>query len=183
MISKLKITFAAALLCIAMPALAVMDDNDHHPAKDGSAHQDHHNFEQHLKYRLNKLSNRLEIKASQEAAWEEYAKSVEALAEHHEKKPEENADAATISRERADRATEFAQKLTKIADSTSKLQTVLTEDQQKVFNQVTRHSQHHRKCRGWKGHRDFNHEWHHKINEKEVHAKGAHAKETQDKTK
>jgi len=166
MTSKLKIACAAALLCIAMPALAAMDDHDGHPSKDGSAYQEH-GFEHHLKARLNKLSERLEIKASQQAVWEEYAKSVEMLAEHHENKPGADADAATISRDRAERATEFAQKLTKVADATSKLQAVLTDDQKKIFNQISHHSHHHERGQGWENHRDSDREWSHGEHDKD----------------
>lgn len=92
----------------------------------------------HMKDRLDKLAERLELKSSQQAAWGEFAKSVEMLAERNVKKPSDDADAATISRYRAERATEFAKKLTSIADATAKLQKVLTEDQRKILNQASR---------------------------------------------
>ena len=91
---------------------------------------------EHIKVRLDKLAERLEIKASQQAAWGEFAKSVEMLAERSVKKPNDDADAATISRYRAEMATEFAKKLTKIADATAKLQKALNEDQRKILNQA-----------------------------------------------
>jgi hypothetical protein len=94
------------------------------------------NMHEHMKVRLDKLAARLEIKSSQQAVWEEFAKSVEMLAERNAKKPNDDADAATISRYRAERATEFANKLTKIADATAKLQAALSEDQRKVLNQT-----------------------------------------------
>jgi hypothetical protein len=93
--------------------------------------------------RLDKLAARLEIKASQQAVWEEFARSVETLAERNAKKPNDDADAATISRYRAERATEFANKLTKIADATAKLQTALSEDQRKILNQTAHHFIHY----------------------------------------
>ena len=93
---------------------------------------------EYMKARLDKLANRLEIKASQEAAWEDFAKSVETLADRVAKKPGDDADAATISRYRADRAAEFAAKLNKIADATAKLQSALSDDQRKVLNQSAR---------------------------------------------
>lgn len=94
---------------------------------------------EHMKVRLDKLAARLEIKASQQAVWGEFAKSVEMLADRNTKKPNDDADAATISRYRAERATEFANKLTKIADATAKLQTALSEDQRKILNQTAHH--------------------------------------------
>jgi hypothetical protein len=165
MISKLKVACAVALLCIAMPTLAATDEHGSYSSKDGSAHEGTY-FQHHLKDKLDKLSERLEIKASQQSAWEEYAKSVEILAEHSEKKPAEDADATAISRYRAERAAEFAKKLTRIADATSKLQAVLTEDQKKIFNQISRHS-HHKKCHGWEKHGGPDREWPH----------GAHGKD------
>ena len=94
------------------------------------------NMHEHMKGRLDKLATRLEIKSSQQAVWEEFAKSVETLAERNAKKPSDDADAATISRYRAERAAAFTNKLTKIADSTAKLQAALSEDQRKVLNQT-----------------------------------------------
>lgn len=90
----------------------------------------------HMKIRLDKLAERLEIKSSQQAVWEEFAKSVETLADRNAKKPGEDADAATISRYRADRATEFASKLSRIADATAKLQAALSADQRKILDQT-----------------------------------------------
>jgi len=97
---------------------------------------------EHIKNRLNKLSERLEIKSSQLAAWDEYSRSVESLVEPNSNKPKEDADAQTIARYRADRATGMAKKLSVIADTTAKLQSVLTEDQRKIFNQVSRQFSH-----------------------------------------
>lgn len=90
----------------------------------------------HMKIRLDKLAERLEIKSSQQAVWEEFAKSVETLADRNAKKPGDDADAATISRYRADRATEFASKLSRIADATAKLQAALSADQRKILDQT-----------------------------------------------
>lgn len=92
---------------------------------------------EHMKGRLGKLAERLEIKASQQAAWEEFARSVGMLAERTVKKPNDDADAATIARYHAEKAAEFARKLARIADATAKLQKALTEDQQKIFNQAS----------------------------------------------
>lgn len=116
---------------------------------------------EHMKARLDKLAGRLEIKASQQAVWEEFAKSVEMLSERSVNKPNDDADAATISRYRADKASEFAKKLTKVADATAKLQTALTEDQRKILNQVSHRfldMRHGRNCKGHELNRD-GHEW------------------------
>ena len=113
---------------------------------DGHCDQKHMSHEQtspeklheHMKGRLDNLAERLEIKASQQSAWEGFAKSVGMMAERSVKKPSDDADAATISRYRAEKATEFAKKLTQIADATAKLQKALTEDQRKILNQASR---------------------------------------------
>jgi hypothetical protein len=52
------------------------------------------------------------------------------------KKPGKDADAATIARFRAEQATGFAGKLTRIADATAKLQAALSEDQRKILSQT-----------------------------------------------
>ena len=119
---------------------------------------------EHIKIRLDKLSQRLEIKSSQLAAWNEYSKSVESLVEPDSNKPKEDADAQTIARYRADRATGMAKQLSMIADTTAKLQSVLTEDQRKIFNQVSRQlfHQHH----SWHG---DNHWQEHQGNEANPH--------------
>jgi len=113
-------------------------------------------MQEHMKTRLDKLAERLEIKSSQQAVWEEFSKSVETLADRNAKQPVDDADAATISRYRADRATEFANKLTRIADATAKLQAALSADQRKILDQTAhrflRHDQgashtHHGLCR------------------------------------
>lgn len=124
---------------------------------------------EHMKARLDKLAERLEIKSSQQAVWEEFAKSVEPLLERSVKKPNDDADAATIARYHAERATEFAKKLTVIADATAKLQKVLTEDQRKILNQASRRFLH--KGHGWHGHSNEQgrdgHEWNQRGSDKE----------------
>lgn len=89
---------------------------------------------EHFGTRLNELSIRLEIKSSQQANWEEYARLIEILAEQPVKKQNDDADTATTSRYRAESATEFSRKLTMIADATSKFKAVLTEDQQTILH-------------------------------------------------
>lgn len=132
---------------------------DHYDQKQISPEKVH----EHIKARLDKLAARLEIKASQQAVWEEYSKSVESLAERISKKPNDEADAATISRYRADRVSELAKKLSVIADATAKLQKVLTEDQRKILTQALLRHGHHHKYHGWKGngHEQLHesHEW------------------------
>ncbi len=167
-LSKLMLPIIAlgALLIPTFLSVALASPDEHHNQKQISPEKIH----EHMKARLDKLAARLEIKASQQAAWEEYARSVESLADRSAKRPNHDADAATISRYRAERATEFAKKLTVIADATDKLQKVLTEDQQKILSQVMRLHGHHHKHHGSQ---DKNHEqdrvgqeWKHGADEK-----------------
>lgn len=98
-------------------------------------------------HRLEKLSDRLEIKASQQNEWEEYARSVSMLEDRNWKWPDSDADAAAIAHYRADRVTVLATELTAIAETTDRLQKVLTPDQRKILNQVSRLSM--RRNREW----------------------------------
>ncbi len=96
----------------------------------------------YLQTRLNRLAERLEIKSSQQAAWDEYSSAVSAMTEQNVAQPADAADAAAIARYRADRAAELSGKMSKIADATSNLQSVLTEEQRKTFNTVVARNMH-----------------------------------------
>jgi hypothetical protein len=141
-ISQSKLILSAialgAFVIAAFSSEAIANPGGHCDAKQMSAESIH----ERINGRLNKLAERLEIKSSQQAAWEEFAKSIETLTEPSAKRPNDDADAATVSRYRADRAAEFAKKLSVIADATAKLQKVLTEDQRKVLNQASHHFLH-----------------------------------------
>jgi hypothetical protein len=102
--------------------------------------------------KLTQDANRLEIKASQQAAWEEYANARKALADWKFTKLPDDADAATVAKQRAERVTEAAQKLTALADATAKLQAVLSPEQRKTLDQISRHHGHFGHERGHMGH-------------------------------
>jgi hypothetical protein len=104
--------------------------------------QFHERMHERMQVRLDKLAQRLEIKTSQQAVWEDFAKSFETLAERNAKIPGKDADAATIARFRAEQASDFARKLTRVADATAKLQAVLTEDQRHILNQTAQQMLH-----------------------------------------
>ena len=147
----------------ASMSVAVASPDDHAQQKQISIE----NVHEQMKVKLDRLAERLEIKASQQSAWEEFSKSLESL-EQHTKAPDFNADAAAIARYRAERANEFAKKLTVIADATAKFQKMLTEEQKKVFNQVAHHF-FHRKHQ-WNGENQNSHtpmECHHGFVNKE----------------
>jgi len=110
--------------------------NSSEQLNSGQVHQKKlHHF---ILKRLDKLEHRLKIQTSQQDAWGKYAKSVEAMAERKIEMPERNADAASISRFRADKALEFANGLAKVAEATAQLQSVLTEEQRATLNQAAR---------------------------------------------
>lgn len=151
-----------AILMTAFYSIAMANPAEHRDHKQMNPEQMQQYRQEHMKIGLDRLAQRLEIKASQQAVWEDFTKSVETLADQNGKKPGDDADAATIARYRADKAAEFASKLNKIADATSKLQAVLSEDQRKIFNQTAhrflRHGQdaarfHHGMDRDGKDHR------------------------------
>lgn len=121
-----------AILMTAFHSIAMANPAENHDQMQTNQEK----MQEHMKARLDRLAERLEIKSSQQAAWEEFAKSVEMLADRNIKKPNDSADAATISRYHAERATEFAKKLTKIADATAKLQSALSADQRKILDQT-----------------------------------------------
>jgi hypothetical protein len=121
-----------AILMTSFHSVAMANPAESYGHKQMSQEKIH----ERMKARLDKLAERLEIKSSQQAIWEEFAKSVEVLADRDAKKPNEDADAATISRYRAERAADFADKLGKIADTTAKLQAALSADQRKILDQT-----------------------------------------------
>lgn len=97
-------------------------------------------MQSHMKARLTRMGERLEIKASQQAAWSDYVKARESLMEKRRVRPAPDADAATVARSRAEFAGERARKLAVVSDATAKLQAVLGEDQRKVLNQMAQRS-------------------------------------------
>jgi hypothetical protein len=106
------------------------------PADMAQRHQ------QMLQRHLDAAAARLEIKASQQAAWQAYAAAVKQLVDvaGMPPRPDADADAATIARQRAARATTFAQRLETIADATAKLQSVLSPEQKGVLTEITRNA-------------------------------------------
>jgi hypothetical protein len=98
--------------------------------------------QERLKHFTDRLANRLEIKASQQNAFQAFVKALEAAAEHPAKKPEVKTDAASLARLHADFAAARAQKLAQIAEATAKLQEVLNPEQRKTLDQIAAHFAH-----------------------------------------
>ena len=91
-----------------------------------------------MQARLDQMANRLEIKASQQDAWQAYVKTHKEMFDGGMKPAPKDADAATIARHRADMAAKMAQKLAIHADATAKLQSALTPEQAKTLADMTR---------------------------------------------
>jgi hypothetical protein len=102
---------------------------------------------QHLQVHLDRLAGRLEIKASQQDAWQKFAAAFKetagdhAMMEHGTMGTDASADvdAATLARSHAEHAQQHAQHLARLADATAALQAGLSADQRLVFNEVARH--------------------------------------------
>lgn len=129
----------ALLLALGAGACLAADASSRDPAPDPrAAHAEHH-----LQSHLDALAARLEIKASQEAAWQNFTKTWrDVMAEHESSmraapRPADE-DAAALSREQAERAAARAKRLARIAEATAQLQQVLTPDQRLVLNEAAR---------------------------------------------
>jgi len=98
------------------------------------------NMQSRQQARLDWMAQRLQITAAQQDAWQAY---VQAHKEMFDSRlgftpPPNNADAATLTRDRAERVAQMAQKLTALADATAKLQSALTPEQSKTLADMTR---------------------------------------------
>ncbi len=155
----------AAFACIALGAsaalgLAAARAADPSPAPNAVAQAGAPRMGRHIQAHLDKLSERLEIKASQEPAWQAFANAFQDAMSSMV--PPESAsgppkDAAAMIRSHADRAQEHARKLAALADAADKLQQSLGPDQRQVFNEVARHFAHehmgiHMAMHGMMGH-------------------------------
>ncbi len=132
------------------------DPMGHHPMG--------HNFGKHVQEHLDRLAGRLEIKASQEDAWQKFSAAFrDVMTPHHPMEgmeansPHGEQDAATMARKHADMAAEHAQKLAHLADATAALQQALNAQQRLVFNEVARHFAHEHGAHAGMGHPGMEH--------------------------
>jgi len=90
---------------------------------------------------LTRLADMLQLNDTQRqsAAWADYGKAYRDLHTQAKWKHDENADAATLSRDRAEAAKLYASKLQTVAVATQVLQATLSQPQRKVFNDLVRH--------------------------------------------
>jgi len=120
------------------------------PAERSAMHQKHRmeQMQMKMKERIATMASRLEIKASQQAAWADYVKARESVMANRPARPARDADAATIARARAEFAAVRARNAAVISDATAKLQAVLAPEQRKVFDEMAQRDGH----RGSGGH-------------------------------
>lgn len=146
---------SVAFLFVALLSSAGAAD----PGSDSGEQRTKHRQEW-VRAKLERDANRLEIKASQQAAWQAYATARSALAERAFSRPARDADAATIAKARADRAADGARKLAVLAETTTKLQAVLSPEQRKTLDQIT-HASHHLGHHAGHHHRHGGRQWRH----------------------
>lgn len=96
-------------------------------------------MQERMQARLDSMARRLEIKASQQDAWQAYAKVSKEMFDARPTPPAKDADAAALARHRADAAAQRAQKLAALADATAKLQSALTPEQARTLADIMRH--------------------------------------------
>lgn len=135
-----------SLVATAMPALSQPD------GQGGRGHRAHagqmseadraqmrERMQARMNQRLESMAARLEIKASQQDAWSEYRKARESMfGAVRPPRPAGDADAATVTRLRAEMAQRRAQRMVTMADATAKLQEVLEPNQRKVLDEMSR---------------------------------------------
>ena len=130
------------LLVLAAPSASFAHGEVCHPGEHQSIAAEDRG--QWVKNQMAKEAAWLEIKASQEGAWEAFAAAnLELSNTFGDRKPlPPDVDAASAIRQHAQHAAAFAQSLAKLADATEKLQSILNEDQRKVLDRiVSLHSQ------------------------------------------
>jgi hypothetical protein len=144
----------AAFLAVSGAALAVSAvAADNSPAMKVSperkAEMEKHRQEM-FKHMSDRMAERLEIKPSQQGAFQAYTSALQTAVTPPANHSEYKSDAASIARMNADMAAEHAKRLATIADATAKFQEVLSPDQRKTFDQMAAAFMHH--------HHGFGHE-------------------------
>lgn len=148
---------AVVLLSLAAAAdCALADDAATNAAPmtgPATSHDRMQHRQQWVRAHLEQDANRLEIKASQQGVWQDYAKARIALSERDFTRPAQELDPAAMVRLHADRAAEGARKLAVLADATAKLQAVLSPEQRQTLTQMMHHGlRHHGHRGGFDGH-------------------------------
>jgi hypothetical protein len=95
-------------------------------------------MQERMQQRLDRLAARLDIKTSQQSAWDEFRRTVTSMFKDRPQRPSADADAATLMRFRAEMAQRRAQQLATVAEATAKLQTALEPEQRKILDEIAR---------------------------------------------
>ncbi len=145
----------SAMFITAAPALSQPHGEDHRGARmtqmtEADQAQMRERMQTRISQRLDRLAARLEIKASQQDVWDSYRKARTSAFENRPQRPGRDADAATLTRFRADMAQRRAQHLASMADATAKLQDALEPQQRKVLDEIVLHSGARGKHRGYR---------------------------------
>ena len=130
---------AAATLMFALAAPVATFAREGGHSCDQHHRMDPEKSAQFARKHLEREAAMLEIKASQQAAWDAYAAAkLDLMTGVDHAMPAADADAATLAHQHADRAAAMATKLAALADATDKLQAVLGDDQRKVLDRMAR---------------------------------------------
>ena len=149
--------FGTALVVSAVPALSQSAGEGRGPGpragqlSEADRAQVRERMQARMNERLERMAKGLDIKPSQEHAWNAYRNARASVFGTLPQRPASNADAATIMRFRAEIAQRRAQHLAVMADATARLQEALDSDQRKVLDEMARHGGR----RGHHGHHGF----------------------------
>ena len=151
--STLRTFLALFALGIAMVGVPLLGAWAIDTSRDQDGYWLRHRPEQ-VRAWLDADASALGIKASQEAAWLDYAQANLAIAERTAFAPPDGADAVTVARIRAGKAAERARKLAMLAEATARLHVVLSLEQRKVLDQICARSHDPDGRHGWSRGRD-----------------------------
>lgn len=139
------LTLGVALAAAAVPALS--QPGPHPEGMKAHRMVDEADRVAFAQKRLDRLAGRLEIKASQQAAWKAYSQVViEQARRMAPPRPDAKADAATVLRARAEQMNQRSRQLGQLADATARLSAALSAEQRQVLDaSVREHGRfHHR---------------------------------------
>ena len=162
--SRISRTVAAALLGTALVASAVPalsqspGEGGRGPRAGQLSEADRAQIRERMQARMNerleRMAKRLDIKPSQEEAWNAYRAARTSGFGAMPQRPARDADAATLTRFRAEMAQRRAQHMAVMAEATAKLQEALDPEQRKVLDEMARRGGrhgHHGHHHGFKG--------------------------------
>jgi len=141
----------AGLIAAAVPALSQTSSGPDRQASE-QRRFDPEKMRERMRVRAERMAERLGIQPSQQDAWTTYLKARESLFARPGNRPGRDADAATLTRFRAEMAQERAQKLATLADATANLQNALSPDQRKILDEMARRGGRGKRGHGMHGH-------------------------------